>query len=78
MTTAAALYAAAHAANEKLARNLRTCTFISLTRREEDPFVVYADKLARFEAQAKEATAAWAEVAKHLSTEEVVAIVAGA
>lgn len=73
--TAAALYAASFAANQKLKKNLDAATFISLTRREEDPFVVYADLLNRLEVKAKEATAAWTEVAKNLSTEEIVEII---
>lgn len=76
--TPAELFAAANAANKKLRRNLDTCTFISLTRREEDPFVVYADKLSRFEREAKEATAAWSVVAEKMTVEEIVAIVSAA
>jgi hypothetical protein len=78
MTDAAALFAAANAANQKLVRNLRTCEFISYTRREEDPFVVYADKLARFERQAKEAQAAWMAAASELSDTELLTIIQGA
>ena len=77
LTEAAALHTAFLAAHDKLHRNAQRAAFISMHKGMEDPFLVYADKFARWERLRAEALAAWNTVAKTLTTAEVVASVSG-